>query len=276
MKLTITFVIFLTFSSIKTDEFDEGPFADPDRCVGIDFKCQECSQIRLRCEYLNLTTILPIQDAPPETTRSVIFRGNSLPIINSTIFPSPMINLLDLDLSYNQIEYLGANTFENLPVVTGLSLDGNRIDLSRGETLQAFNRISDSLQQLNMSNTLVVTIEDQTSLVDIKLHRLFRLVHNLTELRLSNNSLRTFNIDNTVDMEGLIEEADKDYEDILCLMPRLEKLYLDRNKLAKIDFETKCLSQSSRSSLYSLQLQSNKLTNINDGLIKIFRHMKAS
>lgn len=284
MSILRIVILVMLVEFARPDDLLDDLNLDADRvvvCGGEQFKCQECSEVRVRCEYLGLTSFTPIQDALPDTTRSVKFTGNSIAVINSSIFSNPMTSLVELDLSYNRIESLAVDSFVNTPVLSALSLDGNRLDLAREDTLRSFALVSDSLERLNLSNALAISLVDktytETSIVDTRLHSLFKIVRNLTELRLSNNSLRSFNVDNTIDLvtDSLTDE-DLDYEDVICLLPRLQRLHLDRNRLAHVRFEIKCVNQLSEFSLNSLQLQSNRLTNIDMELIKAFKRMKVT
>lgn len=242
---------------------------DSSRCR-TEFLCQQCEPSRIRCENLNLTSLSPLRDAYPDTTESIRFSGNLIKVVNIPIFAQPMSSLKILDLSNNQIEVLESSAFDNMPVLDELVLDINQLDLEEAN-LTWFDSISSTLTKLSLINAFKSTKMPQ--LIDIKLHSLLKSVANVNSLKLSNNSLSTFNVDSTVDFNNLTE-SDRNYEDVLCVLQNLEDLYLDRNKLTIVKFEVSCINQNEKFNLTSLHLESNQLANIDLELIRIFKRMK--
>lgn len=244
-----------------------------DKCT--ENKCQQCEVDQIRCENFNLSSLDLIADASPDI-RSIRFSGNRLVSINTTIFSQNMTSLESLDLSDNQIEFINDTSFLNLPVLIRLILDSNRIDPNQLETLKSFTSITSSLRFLSLVNALKrpkIANKPESSLEDIKVHSLLKLTPNLRTLKLTNNSLQVFNVDNTVDFQNLTDQ-DQNYEDVLCIMPGLEHLYLDYNKLSELKFELSCINQNTGFNLTSLHLESNQFSNIDINLIKALKRMK--
>lgn len=102
------------------------------------------------------------------------FHHNGIQSVERDFFPVVMDNLLELNMSYNQIDRLGKDAFRNLPKLLKLDLSHNVI---RDVSSNVFGRSQMALRHLDLSWNQIITISPDV----------FRLTPNLRSLHLQSN-----------------------------------------------------------------------------------------
>lgn len=92
-------------------------------CHGCPDKCL-CSSQTVKCQNQNLDAI---PHSLPANTKFLFVTGNSISRISVTSFPTRLDQLTDLYLSGNEVEYVDAMVFNNLPNLQRLDLSNNQI-----------------------------------------------------------------------------------------------------------------------------------------------------
>ncbi|CAN9514114.1 unnamed protein product [Ophioblennius macclurei] len=142
----------------------------PDQCL--------CSAQTVKCQNKNLDAI---PHSLPANTKFLFVTGNSISRISVASFPTRLDHLTDLYLSGNEMEYVDAMVFNNLPNLQRLDLSNNQI---QNISIDAFPDDS-KLQLLNLSKCF-----HNHSTADGVLNFLHTgNLPRLTNLDLSNNNL---------------------------------------------------------------------------------------
>lgn len=268
IKIIIPLLLLLQINEIYVQDNQTIDFLI--KC-GMGYYCESCLPSEVVCSNLKFINFDAIKDATPEI-ESIVFTGNSLTTLNMPIFSKNMTQLIRLDLSNNNIESInGTAVFDNLPALTELILNNNKLSLIILETTKPFGFISDTLRILSLNNAF--DFRQNQSTLDIGFHKLLNTSYfgELRTLKLENNSLTIFNNDRSFDY-GM--PKDTTYEDILCLLPKLEHLHLQNNKISLIDFKFSCIKENPLFNLISIHLESNLMNKFANKLIEKFRSMK--
>ena len=246
-----------------------------DTCVN---QCQKCEDRTIECRGLNLLSLNFLKNSLT-SSESITFTGNKIGIINDVIFSNEMPFLELLDLSENKIiraENLTA--FQNLPNLFELILDNNQLDLDTMDHFSSLKLISNSLERLSLNRAFTeskVIDYTRSAQIDWEIHSLLKYsgLNNIFELRLKENSLVTFNIKPTFNLTDETDDPNEfdDYSDILCVLPKLKILYLDKNFIESFDFDLNCLNENKTSSLELIHLESNRINTINYEQIQNFK-----
>lgn len=115
-------------------------------CHGCPEKCL-CSSQTVKCQNQDLDAI---PHSLPATTKYLFVTGNSISRISVSSFPTRLDQLTDLYLSGNELEYVDAMAFNNLPNLQRLDLSNNQI---QNISTDAFPDDS-KLQLLNLSRCI--------------------------------------------------------------------------------------------------------------------------
>ncbi|XP_068999487.1 trophoblast glycoprotein [Embiotoca jacksoni] len=149
-------------------------------CHGCPDKCL-CSSQTVKCQNQHLDEI---PHSIPTNTKFLFVTGNNISRISVASFPARLGQLTDLYLSGNEVEYVEAMVFDNLPNLVRLDLSNNRIQTFSERALPHDNK----LQLLNLSRSFY----NHSSMdVVVNFLRSGNLLH-LTALDLSNNDLVIF------------------------------------------------------------------------------------
>ncbi|KAG5678516.1 hypothetical protein PVAND_008183 [Polypedilum vanderplanki] len=160
---------------------------------------------------------------------------NNLPHISGAFGGCEKTKLTELDLSYNVIQVLYANCFQDLPLLTFLDISNNRITDINDRVF--FKQTL--LQTLNLSKNRIATITVKS----------FENLLQLRTMDISYNKLKTFNYD----LFGNKFTGN-----------RLRKLNLNNNELVSLDNSLFAVLRN----LVSLNLSSNKFKNISTEIFK--------
>ncbi|KAM7382492.1 hypothetical protein PAMP_002219 [Pampus punctatissimus] len=112
-------------------------------CQGCPDKCT-CSMQTVKCQNQGLDAI---PSSLPANTKVLFITGNNISRINVDSFPTSLQQLTDLYLSGNEMEYVDAKVFHNLPNLVRLDLSNNKIEMFSEEAFPDDNK----LQLLNLS-----------------------------------------------------------------------------------------------------------------------------
>lgn len=146
-------------------------------CRGCPDKCL-CSSQTVKCQNQDLDAI---PHSIPANTKFLFVTGNTITRISVASFPARLDQLTDLYLSGNEVEYVDAMAFDNLPNLVRLDLSNNRIQNFSQRAFPDENR----LQLLNLSKSF-----HNHSNMDVVLSFLHSgNLLQLTALDLSNNDL---------------------------------------------------------------------------------------
>lgn len=255
------------------------------KCI---FMCQQCNEKEMICRNMNMNNYDLIRNAIA-STEIVIFTGNTLNQLDRSIFSEEKNFMRLLDLSNNKIVSInGSDVFRHLPNLVELNLDYNTISLNSQDEFKALAPLSSSLKRLSLNSAFRGSKSasyNQSIIIDRQIHSLLRLssLYNLEELRISGNSLISFNVEIDDDEEDETDNSDLvridediygPYDDILCILPNLKQLYLDSNLLNRFDFEMNCLKDKNNINLEILDMRSNKINTIQQDLIDKLENFK--
>nr|XP_046256193.1 trophoblast glycoprotein b [Scatophagus argus] len=144
-------------------------------CEGCPDKCL-CIPQTVKCQNQGLDAI---PHSLPTNTKFLFVTGNNISRISEDSFPTLLEQLTDLYLSGNEIEFVDANAFDNLPNLVRLDLSNNKIE-NFSESAFPHNN---TLQVLNLSRCF-----HNHSTVNLEFLEIGNL-HQLRVLDLSNNDL---------------------------------------------------------------------------------------
>ncbi|XP_074538678.1 trophoblast glycoprotein [Halichoeres trimaculatus] len=144
-------------------------------CQGCPDKCL-CDSQTVKCQNQDLNAI---PDSLPDNTKVLYVTGNYISGISVDSFPTRLEELTDLHLGGNEMEFVDAKTFENLPNLVRLDLRNNNILNFSDRAFSDENK----LQVLNLSSCF-----HNHTYLDLGFLRSGNL-YQLTVLDLSNNDL---------------------------------------------------------------------------------------
>ncbi|XP_078699403.1 trophoblast glycoprotein-like [Branchiostoma floridae x Branchiostoma belcheri] len=183
------------------------PSGWPKRC-----ECSESTR-KVRCNKAGLTTIP--QSIPPFAT-SLTITGNSIPVISG---PMNSSSLLHLNLANNKIQVIENSSFDLLPLLRQLNLDGNPIKFVTRDG-RGFVYSLGSLRELSMNRCGLgekTTARGNRSNVQGFVYTLTKSkLGSLKKLSLENNRLSTLPVP------------------LLDALPSLEALFLGNNTISEI------------------------------------------
>lgn len=152
-----------------------------------------CSAQTVKCQNKDLDGIPRFI---PNNTKILFVTGNNISRLSKGSFPTRLQQLTDLYLSGNELEYVDAMAFVNLPKLMRLDLSNNRL---RNLSESAFPD-DNNLQQLKLSRSFYYN-----STIDVLLSFLrSRNLLQLTALDLSNNDLVLLPSDIFTSLPGLV------------------------------------------------------------------------
>ncbi|XP_068179742.1 trophoblast glycoprotein [Antennarius striatus] len=146
-------------------------------CHGCPDKCL-CSSQTVKCQNQDLDTL---PHSLPTNTKFLFVTGNTISRIGVESFPDLMDQLTDLYLTGNEIEFVDADAFDNLPNLVRLDLSNNKI-LNFSDKAFPHNNI---LQVLNLSSSYHSDASMYSNLGVLEKGNLLQL----TVLDLSNNEV---------------------------------------------------------------------------------------
>ncbi|KAM4736643.1 trophoblast glycoprotein [Anableps anableps] len=164
----------------------------PDKCL--------CSLETVKCQNQDLVAI---PRSLPANTKFLFVTGNRIVQINDSSFPSGLENLSDLYLSGNEMEYVDAGAFQNLPNLVRLDLSNNSIQNFNdsafpGDSKLKFLNLSRSIHNLTVLDFFLHANLPQLTSLDVSNNELlmlpdgiFRGFTSLATLNLRNSSLIT-------------------------------------------------------------------------------------
>uniref|UniRef100_UPI0037E7B853 trophoblast glycoprotein n=1 Tax=Semicossyphus pulcher TaxID=241346 RepID=UPI0037E7B853 len=146
-------------------------------CHGCPDECF-CASQTVKCQNQDLDAIPP---SLPNSTKVLFVTGNNISGISVDSFPTRLELLTDLYLSGNEMEYVDAKVFDNLPNLVRLDLSNNNIQTFSETAFPGDNK----LQLLNLSSSFHNHTLMDMSLSFLKSGNLLQL----TDLDLSSNDL---------------------------------------------------------------------------------------
>lgn len=144
-------------------------------CRSCPEKCS-CFSQTVKCQNQDLDEI---PHSLPTNTKVLLLTGNSISRLSVDSFPSPLDQLTDLYLGGNELEFVDASAFGNLPSLVRLDLSNNNIKSFNDQAFPDDNK----LQVLNLSRCF-----QNHSLADLSFLPNGNLLQ-LSVLDLSNNDL---------------------------------------------------------------------------------------
>lgn len=146
-------------------------------CHGCPEECLCVSQT-VKCQNQGLNAI---PHSLPNNTKILFVTGNHISGVSVDSFPTRLELLTDLYLSGNEIEYVDAKAFDNLPNLVRLDLSNNNLQNFNDSAFSSDNK----LHVLNFSTS----IQNHTFMEAVLSFLQRGNLHQLTTLDLSNNDL---------------------------------------------------------------------------------------